>query len=59
MELTEFSPLEQNYPKLPPGKYGVFVCSVCKKNKASRWHEQTLMKLCFECIFDKMNNNEK
>lgn len=47
--LTAFDPLTKNYPRLPNGKYGLFICDYCKMKTASRWNEKTGLKLCFNC----------
>lgn len=46
---TAFDPLNNDFPHLPPGKYGKYVCQICKNNQATRWHEETRVMFCMIC----------
>lgn len=45
---TALDPLDTDFPRLPPGKYGMYNCQFCKK-QADRWHEKTLARCCTKC----------
>ena len=47
---TTLDPLDKDFPRLPPGKYGQYVCEICIFQQALRWHEKTKVKICDECI---------
>lgn len=49
LSFTALDPLDREFPRLPPGKYGDYVCQICKEHRAERWHEQTRVMFCSVC----------
>lgn len=48
LDRTIFTLLD-NFPALPKGKYGKYLCEDCGK-LAEKWDEKTLKKYCIVCI---------
>jgi hypothetical protein len=49
LSFTALDPLDADFPHLPPGKYGQYICQICRDKKAERWHERTRVLFCFDC----------
>jgi len=49
LSFTILGPLDKDFPRLPSGKYGDYICQICMDRRAKHWHEKTLVKFCSTC----------